>query len=131
MGDWKFPTDCKYTQTDEWIRQEGNEALIGITDYAQDKLSDLVYVELPNVGDVLSQGDTLGVVESVKAASDVKMPAGGEIVAVNSDLGDAPETINADPYGKGWIARIKLSNPSELDGLMDAAAYSAYCNERE
>ncbi len=131
MGDWKIPADLKYTETDEWIRLDGEEALVGITDYAQDQLSDLVFVELPAVGDTFGKGEPFGVVESVKAAADINLPVGGEIIAINTDLEDAPETINADPYGKGWIVRIKLADPSELDSLMDAAAYKAYCDERE
>lgn len=131
MGDWKFNEDLKYTDTDEWIRVEGDEAAIGISDYAQDQLSDLVYVELPDVGDSFAKGESFGVVESVKAAGDVNMPAGGEVIAVNEALEDAPETINEDPYGKGWIIRIRLSDPGELEGMMDAEGYKAYCEMRE
>lgn len=130
MADWNTPEGYKYSETDEWVKVEGGEALIGISDYAQDLLSDLVYVELPEVGDSFDKGDSFGVVESVKAASDVNMPVSGEVVAVNEALEDAPETINSDPYGEGWILRIKLSDPSELDGLRDAANYAAYCEER-
>lgn len=131
MGDWKIPADLKYTETDEWIRLDGEEALVGITDYAQDQLSDLVFVELPAVGDTFGRGEPFGVVESVKAAADINLPVSGEIIETNTDLENAPETINADPYGKGWIVRIKLSDPSELASLMDATAYKAYCDERE
>lgn len=131
MGEWKVPAECKYAKTDEWIKVEGGEALVGITDYAQDHLSDLVFVELPDVGASFAKGAAFGVVESVKAAADINMPAGGEIVAVNTELENAPETINEDPYGKGWIVRIKLADASELDDLMDAAAYDAYCAGRE
>lgn len=130
MSDWTIPTSCKYSKTDEWIKAEGQEALVGLSDYAQSQLSDLVFVELPAVGATYSAGQSFGVVESVKAAADINLPASGEIIAVNNELEGAPETINQDPYGKGWIVRIKLSNPSELDSLMDAAAYTAYCNER-
>jgi glycine cleavage system H protein len=131
MADLNIPAEgYKFTKSDEWVKLEGDEALIGITDYAQDLLSDLVFVELPEVGDTFDQGDTFGVVESVKAAADVNMPVGGEVVAVNSGLEDAPETINSDAFGEGWIIRIKPSDTSELDGLMDAEAYRAYCEER-
>jgi glycine cleavage system H protein len=130
MGDWKTPADCKYTKTDEWIRAEGSEALIGLTDYAQDQLSDLVFVEFPAVGDSFAKGEAFGVVESVKAAADVNMPVGGEVVATNEALANSPETINSDPFGAGWLIRIKLSDPPEMDDLMDAAAYAVYCVER-
>lgn|SRR5574341_223571 len=130
MGDWKVDPACKYTTTDEWIRVEGGEAQIGISDYAQDKLSDIVFVELPAVGKTFGKGDTFGVVESVKAAADLKMPVAGEVIAANNALEDAPETLNQDPFGGGWIVRVKVSNPGELDSLMDATAYAAYCDER-
>lgn len=131
MADWSTPEGYKYSETDEWVKVEDDEALIGISDYAQDLLSDLVYVELPEVGDSFDKNDSFGVVESVKAASDVNMPVSGEIVAVNEALEDTPETINSDPYGEGWIVRVKLSDPSELDSLRDSANYAAYCEERE
>jgi len=131
MGEWKTLPGAKYTKSDEWVKADGDEALVGLTDYAQDQLSDLVYVELPAVGDTFDQGDVFGVVESVKAAADVNMPVGGEVLAVNGDLEDAPEVINGDPYTGGWIIRIKLADASELDGLMDEQAYTAYCDERE
>ena len=131
MGEWKTLPGAKYTKSDEWVKLEGAEALVGLTDYAQEQLSDLVFVELPSVGDSFDQGEAFGVVESVKAAADVNMPIGGEIVATNSDLEDTPETINGDPYVQGWIVRIKPSDTSELDGLMDEQAYMAYCDERE
>jgi len=125
-----FPTDVKYAKSDEWIRVKGNAAEAGITDYAQSHLSDIVYVELPEVGAEVQAGTPFGSIESVKAASDMNMPAGGTITAVNEALSDAPEVVNSDPYGKGWIVKFTLSNPQEVDGLMDAAAYEAYCNER-
>ena len=119
-----------YTEDDEWIRVEGEEAVIGISDYAQDSLSDIVYLELPNEGDSFEQGDTFGVVESVKAAADLMMPVAGEVAAVNEDLLDAPETVNSDPYG-AWMVRIVMSDPSEVEKLMDATAYTTYCEERD
>ncbi len=125
-----FPNDLKYTQSDEWIRVSGNAAEAGLTDYAQNHLSDIVYVELPEVGAEFKQGTSFGSIESVKAASDINLPASGTITAVNDSLSDAPESVNSDPYGKGWIVKFTLSDPSELASLMDAAAYEAYCNER-
>ena len=125
-----FPTDLKYTKSDEWIRAAGSEAESGISDYAQSHLSDIVYVELPEVGAEFKQGMPYGSIESVKAASDMNLPASGTITAVNEALSDAPEVVNSDPYGKGWIVRFTLSDPAELGSLMDAAAYEAYCNER-
>ncbi|MBM3145761.1 MAG: glycine cleavage system protein GcvH [Chloroflexi bacterium] len=116
-----FPKELKYTRNDEWIRMEGDEGVIGITDYAQDQLSDIVFVEfLVDVGESLEQGETFAAVESVKAAAEVYMPVNGKIIAVNEDLPDAPEKVNSDPYGEAWMARIKISDPSELDDLLDA-----------
>ena len=122
--------DALYTKEDEWVLVTDDEATIGITDHAQDSLSDIVYLELPAEGDAFEIGDTFGVVESVKAAADLMMPIGGEVLAVNEDLMDEPENINSEPYGS-WLIKIKISNPSELDQLMDATAYEVYCNERE
>jgi glycine cleavage system H protein len=126
-----IPTDLKYTKEDEWIRVDGDEATVGITDYAQDSLSDIVYLELPDVGDSFAMGDTFGVVESVKAAADLYMPLSGEVTAVNESLIDAPETVNSDPYGEAWMIRFKISEPSQLDDLMDAAAYTEYLADRD
>lgn len=121
-----FPTDLKYTKNDEWVRVEGNIGTVGITDYAQDQLSDIVFVEiLVAVGDVVKQGDSCATVESVKAAADVYLPVSGKIVAINEALSDAPETINSDPYGAAWMVKLELSDLNELNGLMDAAAYQA------
>ncbi len=125
-----FPSDLKYSKTDEWIRVSGNDAEAGITDYAQNHLSDIVYVELPEVGAEFAQGKAFGSIESVKAASDMNLPAGGTITAVNDTLGDTPEVVNSDPYGRGWIVKFTLSNAGELANLMDARAYEVYCNER-
>jgi len=125
-----IPDNLLYTKEDEWIRVDGDEAVVGLSDYAQDSLSDIVYVELPDEGDSFETGDTFGVVESVKAAADMYMPLAGEIIAVNEDLLDIPEVLNSDPYGEGWMIKVKLSDTSELEGFMDAAAYSAYCDER-
>ena len=125
-----IPDDLLYTKEDEWIKVEGEEGTVGITDYAQDALSDIVYVELPDEGESFESGDTFGVVESVKAAADLYMPISGEIVGVNEDLPDAPEVVNSDPYGDRWLVKIQISDLSELDDLMDASAYSDYCDER-
>lgn len=126
----KIENDLLYTNDDEWIRVDGDEATIGVSDYAQDSLSDIVYLELPEVGESFAEGDAFGVVESVKAAADLYMPVSGEIVEVNEALLDEPEAVNEDPYGKAWMVRIKLSDKSQLDALMDADAYRAYCEER-
>lgn len=125
-----IPTDLKYAKSDEWVRVEGDTATVGISDYAQNQLSDIVFVELPTAGTVIKQGASFGAVESVKAASDVYLPVSGEVTAVNDALSDTPELVNAEPYGGAWMVKVKLSNPSELDGLMDAAAYEKYCAER-
>lgn len=127
----KVEPGLKYTENDEWIRVDGNVGVIGLTDYAQDALNDIVYVELPEVGDSFDKGDAFGTVESVKAASEMHMPAGGTVTEVNGDLEDAPETVNSSPYGDGWFVKIELSDPSDLDGLMDADAYTKYCEERD
>jgi glycine cleavage system H protein len=125
-----IPEGLLYTKEDEWIRIDGDEATVGLTDYAQDALSDVVYIELPDVGDQFASGETFGVVESVKAAADMYMPVGGEVTSVNDDLLDMPEVVNTDPYEEGWLLKIKMDEPSDLDQLMDSSAYSDYCDER-
>lgn len=125
------PDDLLYTEDDEWVRVKDGEATIGITDYAQDSLSDIVYLELPDVGDSFDQGATFGVVESVKAAADLLMPVSGEITAVNEALIDTPETLNSDPYATAWLVSAKINDESELAGLMDAAAYKEYLANRD
>ncbi len=128
----KTPEGLKYAKTDEWVKLDGDEATIGISDFAQDQLSDVVYVEfMIDEGDSVNKGDTVATVESVKAAADVIFPASGEILAVNEDLSDAPELLNSDPYGKAWLVKIKLDDPSELDDLMTASEYEAYNADRE
>jgi glycine cleavage system H protein len=122
----KVDPGCKYHEEHEWVRVEGDEGVIGISDYAQGQLSDVVYVELPEVGDSFDQGDVLAVVESVKAASDVYMPVGGEVLEINEALEDSPELVNQDPFGEAWLVRIAIADPDELNSLMDAAAYQAY-----
>jgi len=120
----KAPVELKYSKNDEWIRIEEDVAVMGITDYAQDQLSDVVFVEIVAFeGDELGQGETCAVVESVKAAADIYMPVGGEVVAINEALADSPELINEDPFGKAWLIKIKMSDPGELDSLMDSETY--------
>ena len=120
-----IPKDLKYTEDHEWIRVEGEDAYIGITDYAQGELGDVVYVDLPAEGDSFAKSDIFGTIEAVKAASDLYCPISGEIVQINEEVVDAPETINKDPYGSGWMVKIRMSDTSELDDLMDASAYES------
>jgi len=119
------PTDLRYTNDHEWVRVEGDTATIGITGFATDQLGDIVYVELPATGTALAQGATFGVVESVKAVSDLFAPISGEVVATNDGLSSQPELVNQEPYGSGWMLKLKVADASELDGLLDAAAYDA------
>lgn len=120
-----IPDDLQYSTDHEWIRIDGNRVRVGITDYAQDALGDIVYVSLPEVGDTLTAGDVCGELESTKSVSDIYAPVSGEVTARNDALDATPELVNTDPYGGGWLIEVTLSNPSELDGLMDAAAYQA------
>ena len=120
-----YPNDHKYSQTHEWVKIDGDSAVVGISDYAQDALGDIVFVELPVVGMKLNAGDTFGVVESVKAASDVFTPISGEVESVNDKLTEAPETVNRDALGNGWMIKLRPSNPSDVDNLMDAATYKS------
>lgn len=131
MSNSKVDSSARYLKTHEWARSEGDEVVAGISDHAQDAMGDLVYVELPRVGDTIKAGDRFGVVESVKAASDVYMPATGVITAVNAALEGGPELINRDAYGEGWMIRFKLANPAELGALLDAAAYQAQLDAEE
>jgi len=121
----KLDPTCLYQDSHEWIRMEGDEATIGITDYAQSELNDVVYVELPEVGDKLEKGDEFGSVESVKAASDLYMPVSGEVIAINNELEDSPERVNEDAFGTGWMIRIRLADANEANDLLDADAYRA------
>ena len=122
----KLDASCKYTEEHEWVRVEGDEGVVGISDYAQQQLSDVVYVELPEVGDTFERGDVFTTVESVKAASDVYIPVAGEVLEINEVLEDSPELVNQDPFGEAWFARIAIADPTELDDLMDAGAYRAF-----
>lgn len=127
----KLDPKARYTKTHEWARRDGSEIVCGVTDHAQESLSDVVYVELPEVGDAFAAGDPYGIIESVKAASDLYAPVGGEITAVNEELEDAPEVVNQDPHGAGWIIRLNPSAPGEFDGLMNAGEYEAFVAEEE
>ena len=119
------PAELKYTKEHEWIRVEGEEAVVGITDYAQSQLGDIVFVECETVGDALEAGETFGTVEAVKTVSDLYLPVAGEVLEFNEELEGEPELVNKDPYGKGWIVKIKISDETELDGLLNAGAYKA------
>ena len=118
-----LPDDVRYTDDHEWARVEGEKIRVGITDYAQDQLGEIIFVEVPEAGDTLGKGETFGSLESVKAVSDLNMPVGGEVLAINTALEDAPDLLNQDPYNGGWIIEINPSDPSELDQLMDKNAY--------
>ncbi|MGD9558435.1 MAG: glycine cleavage system protein GcvH [Mangrovibacterium sp.] len=120
-----LPENLKYTKDHEWVRVDGDVAVAGITDFAQGELGDIVFVEIETVGETLEGGDTFGTVEAVKTVSDLFMPVGGEVVELNSALEDTPELINKDPYGEGWMIKIRITDPDELDQLMDATAYQA------
>ncbi len=126
-----YPTDYRYTKEHEWIKVEGGVGTVGITDYAQHELGDVVYVEIPKVGAKLEANQPFGTVESVKAVSEIYSPVSGEVVEVNAALGNEPERINKEPHGAAWIVKIKLTNAKELDGLMDAAAYQNYIAEKQ
>jgi glycine cleavage system H protein len=127
-----IPANLKYTESNEWINQEGNLGTIGISDYAQNQLSDIVFAEvIVNEGDILKKGDAIATVESVKAAADVYTPVSGKVTSINEGLGSTPEVINSDPYGAAWIVKIELSDPSELNTLMDSASYDKYIQEEK
>lgn len=124
-----FPTNVKYTSEHEWIRIENDEAIVGITDYAQDQLGDIVFVDVTTEGETLEQGEVFGTIEVVKTVSDLFLPIGGEIVEVNPELEEHPELVNKDPYEEGWIIRIKPTDASQMDELLDAEAYKKIINE--
>ena len=128
----QVPSDLKYTENDEWIRVEGKSGTIGITDFAQDQLSDIVFVEmLVDVGEEVSQGDSCATIESVKAAADVYMPVSGVVSAINEELPHTPELVNSDPYGAAWLVKIEISDPSEIDALLDPVAYQQKIQDEE
>jgi len=126
-----YPTQYRYSKDHEWIDVKGDIATVGITDYAQSELGDVVFVELPTAGKALTAGKTFGSVESVKAVSDIYAPATGEVVESNATLQQKPESINTDPHGAGWLVKMKLANPADVSSLMDAAAYEAYIAEKK
>jgi len=126
-----YPADYRYTKEHEWVKVSGNTGTIGITDYAQHELGDVVFVELPEVGAKLKAGDVFGTIESVKAVSEIYAPVSGEVLETNAGLSSTPETVNTDPHGTAWLVKIKLSSPAEISGLMDAAAYQAFVSEKE
>ena len=117
------PANLRYTSEHEWIRVEGNEAFVGITDYAQSELGEIVFVDVNTVGETVAQGDVFGSVEAVKTVSDLNMPVSGEVLEFNEALNDQPELVNNDPYGEGWMVKITVNNPAELDSLLDADGY--------
>jgi len=127
----EFPSDLKFTGSDEWIKADGDTATLGVTDFAQDQLSDIVYFEIVvGVGDVISTGDEVAILESVKAAAEIYSPVSGEVTEINAVLPDSPEVVNSDPYGGGWMLRIRMSDPTELEQMMDPAAYQENTEER-
>jgi glycine cleavage system H protein len=126
-----YPKEYRYTKDHEWIVVKDGIATIGITDYAQHELGDVVFVELPAAGAKLTTGKTFGSVESVKAVSEIYAPASGDVVEANASLNDKPETLNSDPHGAGWLVKVKLSNPAEVNSLLDAAAYEAFIAEKQ
>ncbi|WP_298652289.1 glycine cleavage system protein GcvH [uncultured Proteiniphilum sp.] len=121
-----FPENVKYSSDHEWVRVEGNEAYVGITDFAQEELGEIVYVDVTTEGEILSQGEVFGSIEAVKTVSDLMMPVGGEVLEVNAKLEDAPELVNSDPFGDGWIIRVAVRNADELSDLMSAAEYKEF-----
>jgi glycine cleavage system H protein len=121
-----IPESLLYTKDHEWLKCEGNEALIGITDYAQSELGDIIFAEMPSVGDTFEKEAAFGTVEAVKAVSEVFIPISGEVIDVNTELSDKPELINEDPYGAGWMIRIRMKNPADMEGLMNAASYNQF-----
>jgi glycine cleavage system H protein len=126
-----YPANFRYTKEHEWIDLQGDTGTIGITDYAQHELGDVVFVELPKVGTKLAAGKPLGTVESVKAVSEIYSPVSGEVTAINETLADSPEKINTDPQGAAWLIKLKVANPSEISALMDAAAYQKYVDAKD
>ncbi|PNX76647.1 glycine cleavage system H protein mitochondrial-like [Trifolium pratense] len=127
----KILNNLKYADSHEWVKVDGNSATIGITDHAQDHLGDVVYVELPEVGAAVTQGDGFGAVESVKATSDINSPVSGKVVEINEELSNSPALVNSSPYENGWIIKVELSDNSELNKLMDSEQYSKFCEEED
>ncbi len=127
----RIPGDLLYTKEHEWVKKEGNVVALGITDHAQEQLGDVVFLELPEVEDEVSQDDTIGSVESTKAVSDIFTPVSGKVVEINEDILDSPEVVNQDPYGQGWMVKIELSSPDELDDLLSAEDYEKFVAEQD
>jgi glycine cleavage system H protein len=126
-----YPSDYRYTKEHEWIKVSGDTGTIGITDYAQHELGDVVFAELPAAGTKIAAGQVFGTIESVKAVSEIFAPVSGDVIETNAALATTPELVNSDPHGAAWLIKIKLSNPTEVSGLMDAAAYQAFISEKE
>lgn len=126
-----YPSEYRYTKEHEWVHLQGGVATVGITEYAQKELGDVVYVELPKIGTSLAAGQSFGTVESVKAVSEIYAPVSGQVTEANTALGSAPETLNKDPHGQAWLIKLKVDNAKEITSLMDAAAYQAYITEKE
>lgn len=125
-----YPSDLKYSKEHEWVRQEGDSVVVGITDFAQDQLGDVVFLELQvDAGDTVSAGETFGEIESVKSVSELYSPLKGEVIAVNEALSDEAETVNTDPYGDGWMIKVRMEDPAEMDGLLSAEEYEAFVSE--
>jgi glycine cleavage system H protein len=125
-----YPSDYRYTKEHEWIKASGDTGTIGITDYAQHELGDVVFIEMPALGKTITAGQVFGTVESVKAVSEIFAPVSGEVTEANAALSGTPELLNSDPHGAGWLIKIKLANPADVSGLMDAAAYQAFISEK-
>ncbi len=131
MADTEIPTELRYSREDEWTREEAGTIVVGVTDYAQSQLGDIVFLELPELGATIRQGESFGTIESVKAVSDLFAPISGEVVGVNEDLANQPELVNESPYQAGWLIEVDPEDPGQLDGLLDATAYAAHCDERD
>ena len=122
-----IPSNLKYSKDHEWVKVDGNIATIGITDFAQSELGDIVFVDVPTVGETIAANEVFGAIEAVKTVADALMPVSGKVIEVNADLEGAPESVNTDPYGAGWMIKVEMSDPAELDNLLDAAGYEAIC----
>ena len=131
MADYDFPEDLLYTNDDEWVRREGDQVVVGVSDFAQHQLGDIVFVELPEIGDVVESGAPFGTIESVKAVSDLVAPISGEVLSINEELEDAPEQVNESCYEDGWLISVRPTAPSQLDALLDVKAYRASVAERD
>lgn len=131
MADYDFPEDLLYTNDDEWIRREGDQVVVGVSDFAQHQLGDIVFVELPEIGDMIEAGAPFGTIESVKAVSDLLSPISGEVLSINEELEDAPEQVNESCYADGWLISVRPTAPAQLDALLDVTAYRASVAERD